>query len=353
MKKAVSLLTCAALLLALLCACAAEQKPQGETRIFTDSAGRQVEVPVKIESIVPSGSYAQMILYTICPDKLMGLSDALTKIQKQYIDEKYWDLPVFGKFYGSSGTFNLEEIIKASPDIIIDMGEEKAGIGADMDTIQSKSGIPVVFIKATMDEMADAYDMLGDLLGEQEAAATLSDYVDGVMHMAAEYSAQIPDAERPRVLFSQGEYGTEVNGKNSSHAEILDYLGVINAADMDSILASGGDEVSMEQIITWNPEIVVLAPDSYYNGIFDDPMWAQVDAVKNGKVCEVPIGPYQWLDRPPSVQRVLGLLWLGNLIYPEYYDFDIAEKTQEFYTLFFHYDLSREEAEALLQNASF
>ena len=125
-------------------------------------------------------------------------------------------------------------------------------------------------------------------------------------------------------------------------------MGVRNAADMDSILATGGDEVSMEQILIWNPEIVILAPDSCYDDIYGDKLWARVDAVKNRRVYEVPIGPYNWLDRPPSVQRVLGILWLGNIVYPEQYDFDIAEKAQEFYRLFFRYDLSAEEARELL-----
>ena len=352
MKKTLSLALCLVILLSAFSGCAAKREASGETRKFTDSAGREVDIPVEIDSIAPSGSLAQMVLYTLCPDKLLGLSDALSKTQKQYMDEKYWDLPVFGKLYGSSGTLNLEEIVKVSPDIIIDIGERKSGIGADMDTVQEQTGVPVVFIEATMSTIAQAYDTLGDILGVSDTAAEQSQYIRGVLKLAADTKDRIPEAERPRVLYSQGEYGTEVNGKDSIHSEVLEFVGVTNAADMDSILSSGGDEVSMEQIVLWNPEVVILAPGSNYGEIYSDAAWAQVDAVKNRRVYEVPMGPYNWMGRPPSVQRVLGILWLGNLVYPEYYDFDMTAKAKEFYKLFFHYDLSDAEARELLKNST-
>jgi len=352
LKRLLPILLCCAVLFGFAAGCSATRAAKADTQAFTDSAGREVQVPAEITKIAPSGPYAQLILYTLCPDKLLGLSDPFTRIQKRYIDDKYGNLPIFGKLYGSGGTFNLEAIMKASPDVIIDMGERKAGIGADMDSVQSRTGIPVVFIEATIDTMADAYDALGRLLGMEGQAAELSGYIREVMAFAEDVKSKIPEDERPSVLYSQGEYGNEVNGKGSLHAEVLDYVGVKNAADMDSILASGGDEVSMEQIILWDPDVVVLAPDSNFREIYSDPLWAQVSAVKNRRVYEVPIGPYNWFDRPPSVQRVLGILWLGNLVYTEYYDFDMIEKTQEFYKLFFRYDLSGDEARELLANST-
>lgn len=353
MKKTITLLVCLCILSGMFCGCTAKPSAGTGTRPFVDSAGREVEIPARIDKVAPSGSYAQMILYTLCPEKLMGLSDPFTRIQKKYIDEKYYNLPVFGQLYGSSGTLNLEAIIKASPDIIIDMGEEKTGIGADLDSVQEQTGIPVIFIKATLDTMAEAYDTLGEILGLTDRSSVMSQYIRDVLDFAAETRDRIPEDDRPGVLYSQGEYGNEVNGKNSVHSEVLDVVGVKNAADMDSILATGGDEVSMEQIILWDPQTLILAPDSDYSDIYDDPLWAQVDAVKNKRVYEVPIGPYNWLDRPPSVQRVLGILWLGNIVYPEYYNFDIVAKAQEFYRLFFRYELSDDEARGLLANSTF
>jgi iron complex transport system substrate-binding protein len=312
-----------------------------------------VEIPVEVNRIVPSGALAQMILYTLCPDKLLGLSTALTRVQKQYIGEEYWDLPVFGQFYGGGSTVNYEEIVAAQPDLIIDIGQSKSGIAADMDGLQEQTGIPVIFIQADLDTMAQAYETLGRVTGDEDQAAALAAYIRETLDQAAEYSARIPEEQRKTVLYAQGEFGTEVNGVGSVHAEVLDHVAAVNVAVLDSISDGGGDPVSMEQILLWDPEVVILSPDGNYDEIFDDPVWAGVSAVKTGTVYEVPFGPYNWLDRPPSVQRVLGIRWLGNLLYPEVFQYDMVQETQRFYSLFFHYDLSDEQARALMANSTY
>jgi iron complex transport system substrate-binding protein len=342
---------------ALLAGCASGATSSGasgavETVVFTDSAGREVELPRNVGKVAPSGAYAQILLYTLCPEKLLGLSSPFSKKQKQFIDEKYWDLPVFGQFYGKNATMNFEEIIKAGPDVIIDVGEEKDGIAADMDGIMEQTGIPVIFVKATLDTMAEAYDSLGGILGVSERAAALSGYVRDTLALAGENRARIPEGERVRVLFGNGEYGLEVVGAGSVHAESLDVAGVENAAVLGRVSDSGRDEVSIEQVMLWDPDAVILAPDSCYGDIFDDPLWAGIDAVKRSAVYEIPLGPYSWLDRPPSVQRVLGVLWLGNLFYPDIYDIDMISETQKFYALFWNYELTEDETRGLLANST-
>jgi iron complex transport system substrate-binding protein len=324
----------------------------GETQVFTDSAGREVELPLNIEKVAPSGAYAQILLYTLCPEKLLGLSSPFSRKQKKFINEKYWDLPVFGQFYGKNATMNFEEIIKAGPDVIIDVGEEKDGIAADMDGIMEQTGIPVIFVKATLDTTAEAYDSLGRILGVSERAGELSGYVRETLALAEENRARIPEGERVRVLFGNGEYGLEVAGAGSVHAESLDAAGAENVAVLGSVSDSGRDGVSIEQIMLWDPDAVILAPDSCYSDIFDDPLWAGIGAVQRNAVYEIPIGPYSWLDRPPSVQRVLGVIWLGNLLYPDICDIDMIAETQRFYALFWKYELTGDEARALLANST-
>lgn len=352
-KQAISLLLAAALLTLSACQETAAKAPV-ETWTFTDSCGREVEVPVEVNTVVPAGPPAQMILYTFCPDKLQSLCTALTRTQKLYMDEKYYDLPVTGRVYGTGGTVNYEEIISAVPDLIIDMGEEKEDIRGDMDEVQLRTGVPVVFVESGLDGLADAYETLGKLVGEEERGAQCAAYIRNTLTQTQEYAAQIPEGERRRVLYAQGEYGTEVMGVGSLHAEVIDWAGGINVAELDSAVASeGGNEVSMEQILLWDPEVVILAPDSNYDEIFRDPAWAGVTAVKNGAVYEAPYGPYNWMDRPPSVQRVLAIQWLGSLLYPEVFDYDMIAEAQNFYSLFFHYDLTGEEARDLMGNSAF
>lgn len=353
MKRVVVLLLSLTMLLSL-CGCGgAEEKKAVETWTFTDSCGREVEIPVEIDSIAPSGSLAQIVLYTICPDKLQSFASALTKTQKKYIDEKYYDLPVTGQFYGGGSTVNYEEIIASAPDIIIDVGQEMENIADDMDEIQARTGIPTIFIRADLETMADAYETLGRITGDTEQAGACAAYIRESLGEAVELTAGIAEDKRRRVLYAQGEYGTEVMGVGSIHAQVLEYAGAVNVAELAALSSDGSNEVSMEQILMWDPEVVILAPDANYGEIFDDAAWSSVQAVRSGEAYEIPIGPYNWLDRPPSVQRVLGVKWLANILYPDIFDYDMVKEAQEFYALFFHYELTEEEAVELMAHSTY
>ena len=71
-----------------------------------------------------------------------------------------------------------------------------------------------------------------------------------------------------------------------------------------------------------------------------------------GRYYEIPGLPYDWMSSPPSVNRVLGIWWLGNLLYPQLYDYDMTAVAQEYYRLFWHYDLSAEEAAGMLSRST-
>lgn len=348
----------AALILVLLTLCVLSgcgtptERDAKATRSYTDSAGRTVEIPVEAEHIAPSGTYAQMFLLTLCPEKLIGLSSALTRSQKQFLPEYLTTLPTFGQFYGGSGTVNYEEIIAAAPDLIIDIGEKKDTIVEDMDGIQAKTGIPVIFLESSLLNIPETYTALGEVTGSTERAEELAAYSRDVLTTVQQTTALLSDTEKPRVYVGDGEYGTEASPAGSVHSEVMDLLGAINVAQLEEYSDSGKKEVPMEQILLWNPEVVFLTTDANYDEIYEDPVWASVQAVKDHRVYEIPSSPYNWIDRPPSVQRILGLLWMGSLLYPERYGYDMVGKTQEYYQLFYQYDLTEQEAEALLSHST-
>ena len=145
-----------ALCLCLLVGCGGKQAGYDplkgvETRMITDSAGRQVEIPAEITRIAPSGSTAQMILMPVAYDLLVGLSSSPSTAQMSYFPEEMRYLPTFGQFYGSKASLNMESLIAAQPQLIIDLGDAKDSIAEDMDTIQKQTGIPTIFIEADLD----------------------------------------------------------------------------------------------------------------------------------------------------------------------------------------------------------
>lgn len=317
---------------------------------FTDSAGRKVEIPGNIDRIAPSGQLAQMVLFALAPDKLVGLSNKWGDAAGAYMDEKYLKLPVFGQFYGSAN-LNKEALAAAKPQLIIDIGEKKSSIVEDMDGVQKQLGIPTIFIEATLSSMSTAYDTLGQILGMPAEAKTLSDYCKEIYTTTNDTMKKIGD-KKVKVLYSLGDTGTNVIAKGSFHAEVLDLM-ADNVAVVNNPSSKGtGNEVSLEQIAQWKPDVILFAPNSMYDKAAADPTWKLMKAVTDKHYYEVPANPFNWLGSPPSINRYMGMIWLSELLYPDSFSYDMKKEVSRFYTLFYHSKpLTDEQYKTLTQKA--
>ena len=334
-----------------LAACGAQSSPQTDdtTRVFTDSVGREVEVPAQIDKVALSGPMAQIVLFALCPDKLVGVSNAWSTEAEQYLDEKYFTMPEIGQLYGGKGELNPETLLQSGAQIVIDVGEPKGSIAEDLDALQEQTGIPFVHITATTETTGDAYRMLGDLLNMKDEAETLAAYCENIYDRTVSIAGSV---EKANVLYVTGDMGQNVIAAGSYHAEILDLL-TNNLAVVDEPSSKGtGNEVSMEQILTWDPDVVIFAPESIYDTVADDAAWQSVTAIKNGAYYEVPFVPYNWMGFPPSVQRYLGMMWLSKVLYPDATaEYDLFSDVQEYYKLFYHCDLTQAQFDALVANS--
>jgi iron complex transport system substrate-binding protein len=335
----------------LLASASLHAQSAGATRRFTDSAGRTVDVPLRLERIAPSGVLAQIVLYSMVPERILGWSARPTELMKPYLPARHWNLPTFGQYYGKNVSLNLEALIAAGPQVIIDLGEAKKTIREDMDALQKQTGIPVVFIEATLDTFDEAYTMLGELTGEKAAAAILSRYCSKVVGNARKIAASIPAAKKVRVYYGEGSDGLQANAAGSIHADIIELVGADNVVKLAAAPVSGGTPVSMEQLLLWDPDVIIVGPGSVYGAAAQDPLWKNLRAVQNGRIYEVPQGPYNWMARPPAVNRLMGAVWLGRLFYPELHPVDVVAETITFYRLFYHYELSQAEARRLLERS--
>ena len=325
------------------------QEPESPTFIFTDSAGREVELPRNIERIAPSGPLAQIVLFTICPDKLVGFANDLIDEQFLYIGDKYRELPVFGNFYAD--TLNLESVMLAAPQVVIDIGEAKQTVADDMDGIQERTGIPTVFVHMEMDSLLSAYETLGLITGETEQAQKLIGYISETLTEIEQKVSTIPEAERVKVYYSQDD-GLNAFVSGTVHTDVIDAVGGFNVTEVEESIRGGTSMVSMEQLMLWNPDVILFTPESIYNDVASRAEWSAISAINTGRFYEVPNGPYNWMGRPPSVNRIIGLKWLGNLLYPDVFQYDIVAETRVFYELFYHCDVTDAQISALLANST-
>ena len=324
---------------------AADEGTQTETtRVFTDSCGREVTVPADIQKIAVSGPLAQMVVFAIAPDRMVGVANAWDESAKAYFDAKYLELPLLGQLYGGKGELNLETLLAAAPDVVIDVGEPKDSMAEDLDALQEQTGIPFVHIDAYLASMDDTYAMLGDLLAMPNEAQGLADYCRYAYDRAVEIANSV---EKANLLYITGDEGLNVIAKGSYHAEAIDLL-ANNLAVVEEPSSKGtGNEVDMEQILNWNPDAVIFAPGSIYSTVADNENWQTIPAIRDGRYYEVPMGPYNWMGFPPSVQRILGMQWMAKVLYPDAADYDMYETTQTYFQLFYHCDLTAEQYAAL------
>ncbi|MEF9895634.1 MAG: ABC transporter substrate-binding protein [Clostridia bacterium] len=331
------------LVLALLCGTSALGAP------FTDSLGRTVDMPDEVSRVAVSGPLAQITLFALAPDALVGLSSAWDASATEFIG-KYSGLPLLGQLYGGKGEMNLEEVIASQAQVIIDVGEPKKSAKADLDDLQAQVGIPFIHITMTTETAGDAFRQLGALLDRGQAAETLATYCEDTYARVQAIMDKVGE-KRVRVLYCLGDAGLNVIAKGSYHAEVIDMISDNVAVVAEPTSKGTGNEVDMEQIMLWNPDFIVFAKDSIYDTVQEDPAWQSLPAIAKGRYVEAPFGPYNWMGFPPSVQRYLGMLWLEQVLYPELADYDLYEEAANYFDLFYHCTLTRAQFDRLTQDA--
>lgn len=323
-----------------------------ETRIFVDSLGREVEVPVNIERVATTSNTGQQVLLTMAPDRMVGLAQTLSDGEAKYMGEYLNELPVFGSMYNAKGDLNKEALAAASPQVIIDTGERKPGIEEDLEALQDQLGIPVVFVETKLDGYGDAYRMLGDLLGMEERGEELGSYCDAAYGEVEGVMAGIPEDQRVRFAYLVGDAGLSAIAKGSFQGQVVDMV-TNNVVVVENVSSKGsGNEVSLEQIAVWNPDMIVFGKDSIYDTVGDEVAWQGVSAIDSDNYFEVPSEPYVWLNHPPTVNQILGLQWLSRLCYPDQFDNGIKDVVTDYYKTFYGYELSDAEYEELTAKAA-
>ena len=324
-----------------------------ETREITDMAGRKVTVPAaeNIESVFSAGPVAAIFLYMVAPDKLLGWNYELNDVEKSIILDKYQDLPNFGM----GDAVNYEAVIAANPTIAINSGKINDAMVSDCDALSESLGIPVVAVDNELNNSAEAFRFMGELLGVEDHAEELAQYAEQVFTDINALS-DIPEEKKVSVYFGNGEDSLETAPRGSQHAQILDVINAVNVADLE--LGDGSRvQISAEQLLAWDPDVIVVngepkadkSGNSAAEDILSNPDYASLKAVQDQKVYGTPNAPFSWVDRPAGPNRLIGMRWFSALIYPEYIKCDINEEIHKFFDLFYHVDLSDEQLQNVLK----
>jgi iron complex transport system substrate-binding protein len=297
-----------------------------------DDTGRALPVPAKVRRVFPAGPPAAILLYTLAPELLLGWPRANRPEECIYMLPDICTRPEVGRITGRGNTANLESVIALKPDLILDVGSTSATYVSLAERVQQQTGIPYALLDGRFLSLSTSYEKLGKLIGRPGDGADFADYCNMTLSVITNRIAFVPTEKRPRVYYARGPRGLVTGLGGSINVETIELMARNVAGENQGGLAN----VSIEQVLLWNPDVIVTIDQDFAASVRSDPAWASVTAVREGRVHLSPKMPFGWVDFPPSVNRLIGLWWLGKILYPDLFKEDLRELTRDFYDKFYH-----------------
>ena len=319
-------------------------------REVRDDAGRVVAVPERMGRVFAAGPPAAILLYTLAPDMMLGWPRANSRAEAAFMPEHYATLPELGRLTGRGDTANVEVVLATRPDLLFDYGTINPTYASLADRVEQQTRLPYLLIDGRFERIPDAFRTLGHLTGATERAERLAAYAEATLAEARRVAASVPAGRRPRVYYARGPEGLETGLAGSINVELLDWVGAENVV---KAAGTGGlANVSIEQILQWDPDVVLTLDAGFFARVKGDPRWKDLRAVREGRVYLGPTLPFGWFDRPPSVNRLIGVRWLLSVLYPDRVSGDLREEARSFYALFYHREPNAEQLDRLLAGAT-
>jgi iron complex transport system substrate-binding protein len=230
------------------------------------------------------------------------------------------------------------------PDVIAQI--QNVGIPVVVTQLGAKTGPQTQenFIKLFKNEINIFANVLGG--DAQQRADDYLTYFDSVIKRVTSVTSTIPANERPKVYYVRGPKAL------TTHFGFSNTYWFVNMAGGDMVtkdLTTGivGD-VTMEQVVAWNPDIIVMGRVATTDIIMNDTQWQDIKAVKNGKVYVNPQGAF-YSDY--GSEGALLLLYLAKTFYPDKFpDLDLVKETKYFYEHFYGYKLTDDQANRILNH---
>ena len=326
---------------------------QAQSKEITDMFGRVFSIAEKPSKIYSPSPPLTHLLYVIDPSMLAGLTSPVRGHEKPYLKKEVLSLPVLGGWYGQGNTPNIEMVLKVNPELIILAKFDTVFHSRTNEAIMKILPSPVVSVNlATLCDYPAAITYLGQLLGREERAGKLAAYARKTLTDMEAFTKDISADKMVSVYYAEGADGLHTDCDTSVHAQLIPLAGGRNVHSCASPSAYGMEKISMEQLLMYDPDVILAFEHSFYRRIFNDSRWQRLRAVQNKRVYLIPNQPFNWFDRPPSFMRLLGVKWVACQLYPQHCPVDMIKETRHFFKLFFDVELTVEEAKNILGGKS-
>lgn len=310
-----------------------------------DCLDREVYIPDKVSRVACLYAFSGHVTAMLGQgDKIVAVPEGLKR--DVLLNQIY---PAIGDALvpSQSGSINIEELLKADPDVVF-LQNSTAKNQAETEKLD-KFKIPYLAVDfSNIQEQQYAIQVIGQVLGVPERAQAYNDYYNDCIKQVQTAVNNIPRDKRIRIYHSVNE-ATRTDTPATLPADWLQRCGVINVSlDQPLRLVEGKNYASLEQILLWNPEVILVNEPGVANYMLTQSQWASLTAVKENKVYQMPIGISRW-GHPGGLETPLAMLWTAKLIYPQYFvDLDVKTEARTFYQRFFNHQVSDEMLDKIL-----
>ncbi len=359
-RRLMLLVCCTLMLFLLLPGC--EKKQQGfkesvseniseesgqakQTVTVVDSIGRRVEVPVDIERIA-----------SLCPESghamaMLGMGDRIVAstngMKRDILLTQMYPNILDASKPKTSGVINIEELLNCKPDLVF-VKMDTAQNDTEMEKMD-RFDLPFLVVDYSgIEGQQYAVEMMGKAVGASEKAKKYNEYFDRCIELVQPRINKIPKEKRVTIYHSVNE-AVRTDASGTLAAEWTEIAGAINVSvDKELKFIEDKHYASLEEILLWDPEIILVSDPDVGDYIMANEQWAPLKAVKNGKVWTLPNGLTRW-GHPTSLETPLAILWTAQKLYPELFtDIDIRSEAKYFYEEFFNYHITDEMADQIL-----
>ncbi|WP_047221199.1 ABC transporter substrate-binding protein [Protofrankia coriariae] len=323
------------------------------TQVVTSVSGEQATIPLKIDRIAE-----QFPAHTVT-DIMLGVGDKLVAIPQNvktlpFLHKVFPQVDSLPELFRNGGAVNMEELLKLRPDVVSTISG-----GTTLEPFQ-KAGIPAVNMSFdAFPQLAPSIELAGKVYGGVAAtrAREYTTYVNDKLSMVQSRLANLPEADKPSVVHIASYPPVVIDGGTS----LIDgWIKIAGGTDSASGVKGTHVTVSIEQLLQWNPDVLIVetpggdqglaaaSAQSVVDNLAKAPGWSDLKAVQTNRVYLNPQGLYPWDRFGP--EEALQIQWAAKTLHPDLFkDVDIRAESRAFYQKFFDYTVTDADLDQILQ----
>ena len=330
----------------MLCACAASLTlallPMFAQTAFVDDAKRPIALPQRISRVFAAGAPAEVLLYTLTPEMLVGRNRLPEREAVEFFPPPYRNPVLIRRLPEANHPESDRELLALKPEIYIDYGSMHEDYIASIEAVQRRTGVPGIILDGALPRVPETYRRLGAALGVASRGERLAAVAE---RMLTTFRGALASSKARVYLACSADVVVPCLADESG-GEQLAWLGGVNVAGTSA--SAPERALAVEEIKALRPNTIIVSGAGAAARLRENPAWQSVEAVAAGRVYEWPQLPYSWGSRPPSINRLPGLVWLAYKASDRAFDAAFYAEIRGFYRDFYHLELTESQMRIVL-----